>query len=312
MTQMLTQTNSMVNVIKGFFPTLEYAIDTILSSSIITSLIQFLKLIGFTAIAYIVYILLARKLYFKGLIGNLYSGSKRSNKKVNLNSKKTTIGKSYVSKEFKILFRNPVYLVQCILPAVLFPILMVALVFIGLNGEELQEIRSAATIGESDKPMMYFIILAGIQFFSMIIYVSATAISREGANAVYMKYIPVSLYKQYVYKTIPNIIMNLVMIVLTLGIAKYIIDISIFDLVMLFIISTIIAVFQSFLLILVDLKRPKLKWSSEYAVVKQNMNLIFPMIFAFINIGLVLAIISLMEKWPIYLTITVIGVLLQH
>ena len=99
------------------------------------------------------------------------------------------------------------------------------------------------------------------------------------------------------------------MIVLTLGIAKYIIDISIFDLVMLFIISTIIAVFQSFLLILVDLKRPKLKWSSEYAVVKQNMNLIFPMIFAFINIGLVLAIISLMEKWPIYLTITVIGVL---
>ena len=78
---------------------------------------------------------------------------------------------------------------------------------------------------------------------------------------------------------------------------------------MLFIISTIIAVFQSFLLILVDLKRPKLKWSSEYAVVKQNMNLIFPMIFAFINIGLVLAIISLMEKWPIYLTITVIGVL---
>ncbi len=309
MTQMLTQTNSMVNVIKGFFPTLEYAIDTILSSSIITSLIQFLKLIGFTAIAYIVYILLARKLYFKGLIGNLYSGSKRSNKKVNLNSKKTTIGKSYVSKEFKILFRNPVYLVQCILPAVLFPILMLALVFIGLNGEELQEIRSAATIGESDKPMMYFIILAGIQFFSMIIYVSATAISREGANAVYMKYIPVSLYKQYVYKTIPNIIMNLVMIVLTLGIAKYIIDISIFDLVMLFIISTIIAVFQSFLLILVDLKRPKLKWSSEYAVVKQNMNLIFPMIFAFINIGLVLAIISLMEKWPIYLTITVIGVL---
>ena len=124
-----------------------------------------------------------------------------------------------------------------------------------------------------------------------------------------MKYIPVSLFKQYVYKTMPNIIMNIIMIVLTLGIARYIIDISVLDMIIVFVISTIIAVFQSFLLIFIDLKRPKLQWSSEYAVVKQNMNLIFPMIFAFINIGLVLAIISLMEKWPIYLTITVIGVL---
>ena len=309
MAQMLSQANSMVDIIKGYFPTLQYAIDAVLSSSIVSGLIEFLKLIGFTAIAYVLYVLLAQKLYFKGLIGNLYSGSKKSNKKVNLNSKSTTIGRSYVAKEFKILLRNPVFLVQCILPAVIFPVLIVGIVLIGFTGEELQEIRNAAVVSDSDKPMFFFIILAAIQFFSMIIYVSATAISRDGSNAVFMKYIPVSLFKQYVYKTMPNIIMNIIMIVLTLGIARYIIDISVLDMIIVFVISTIIAVFQSFLLILIDLKRPKLQWSSEYAVVKQNMNLIFPMIFAFVNIGLILAIISLMENLPVYLSVATIGVL---
>ena len=309
MIQMLSQANSMVDLIKGYFPTLQYAIDAILSSSIVGGLIEFLKLIGFTAIAYVLYVLLAQKLYFKGLIGNLYSGSKKSNKKVNLNSKNTTIARSYIAKEFKILFRNPVFLVQCILPAVLFPVLIVGIVLVGFSGEELQNIRNVAVITEGDKSMFFFIILAAIQFFSMIIYVSATAISRDGSNAVFMKYIPVSLFKQYVYKTMPNIIMNIIMIVLTLGIARYIIDISVLDMIIVFVISTIIAVFQSFLLILIDLKRPKLQWSSEYAVVKQNMNLIFPMIFAFVNIGLILAIISLMENLPVYLSVVTIGVL---
>ena len=309
MIQMLSQANSMVDLIKGYFPTLQYAIDAILSSSIVGGLIEFLKLIGFTAIAYVLYVLLAQKLYFKGLIGNLYSGSKKSNKKVNLNSKNTTIARSYIAKEFKILFRNPVFLVQCILPAVLFPVLIVGIVLVGFSGEELQNIRNVAVITEGDKSMFFFIILAAIQFFSMIIYVSATAISRDGSNAVFMKYIPVSLFKQYVYKTMPNIIMNIIMIVLTLGIARYIIDISVLDMLIVFVISTIIAVFQSFLLILIDLKRPKLQWSSEYAVVKQNMNLIFPMIFAFVNIGLILAIISLMENLPVYLSVVTIGAL---
>ena len=309
MIQMLSQANSMVDLIKGYFPTLQYAIDAILSSSIVGGLIEFLKLIGFTAIAYVLYVLLAQKLYFKGLIGNLYSGSKKSNKKVNLNSKSTTIARSYIAKEFKILFRNPVFLVQCILPAVLFPVLIVGIVLVGFSGEELQNIRNVAVITEGDKSMFFFIILAAIQFFSMIIYVSATAISRDGPNAVFMKYIPVSLFKQYVYKTMPNIIMNIIMIVLTLGIARYIIDISVLDMLIVFVISTIIAVFQSFLLILIDLKRPKLQWSSEYAVVKQNMNLIFPMIFAFVNIGLILAIISLMENLPVYLSVATIGAL---
>lgn len=305
--QMITQANSMVDLIKAYIPTLQYAINGILSNSIIYSLIEFFKLVGFTVISYIIYTVLAQKLYFKGLVGSLYSGIKKKKTNVNLDIKKTTIAKSYVLKEFKILFRNPVFLVQCVLPAILFPILITILLIMGNDG--IQQLSELGNTEEKDGPILLFSILAIIQFFSMIIYVSATAISRDGANAVFMKYIPLSLYKQYIYKTIPNIIMHTLMIIVTLAITKYVINISLLSIIIIFIVSVIIAIFQSFLLLLVDLKRPKLQWSSEYAVVKQNMNLIFPMIFALINIGVILALISLMGNLNIYISIILIGIL---
>ena len=308
MAEMMMQANGMVNMIKGYFPTLAFSIDAITSSSITGAIVEFAKIIGVTAVSFVIYVLLAQKLYFKGLIGNLYGGSKTRKKKVSIENKKTTLARSYVSKEFKILFRNPIFLVQCILPALIFPVLCIVLVAIGMGEQDAQELAELSSMLEENKALLLLGILGVIQFFSMIIYVSATAISRDGENAVFMKYIPVSLYKQYVYKTMPNIIMSIISNVIVLAVARYVIEISIIDLLILFIVSTIMAVFQSFLLILIDLKRPKLKWSSEYAVVKQNMNLMFPMIFAFVNIGLIVLLGMVMQNLSAYVPVAIITV----
>ena len=308
MAEMMMQANGMVNMIKGYFPTLAFSIDAITSSSITETIVEFAKIIGVTAVSFIIYVLLAQKLYFKGLIGNLYGGSETKNKRVNIENKKTTLARSYVSKEFKILFRNPIFLVQCILPALIFPILCIVLVVMGIGKQDAQELAELTSMLEENKALLLLGILGVVQFFSMIIYVSATAISRDGENAVFMKYIPVSLYKQYVYKTMPNIIMSIISNVIVLAVARYVIEISIIDLLILFIVSTIMAVFQSFLLILIDLKRPKLKWSSEYAVVKQNINLIFPMIFAFVNIGLIVLLGIGMQNLSAYVSVATIAI----
>ena len=207
-----------------------------------------------------------------------------------------------------MLLRNPVFLVQCILPAILMPILCIGIVVFGFNGDEAQDLAELSAMLQEHKLLLLFGIIAINQFFSMIIYVSATAISRDGENAVFMKYIPVSLYKQYVYKTTPNIIMNIISILIVLGLARYAVEISVLDLVIAFGVSTIMAVFQSFLLLLIDLKRPKLKWSSEYAVVKQNFNLIFPMIFSFVNIGIIVILGLAMEEYPAYIPVAILAV----
>lgn len=310
MLQTITQANSMVNMIKGYFPTLDYSIEAITSTNTITCILSFAKILGITIISFIIYILLSQKLYFKGLVGSLYSSSgKRKNKEINIKNKKSSLAAKYIGKEFKILYRNPVFLMQCLLPAVLFPILCIVLFLFGMDVETSAELANLSNSLETLKPLIMFVILGITQFFSMIIYISVTAISRDGENAVFMRYIPVKLFDQFVYKTIPNIIMIIISNIIVFAIAKYFINLSIMDLIVLFIVSTIMGVFHSFALLLVDLKRPKLNWSSEYAVVKQNLNLIFPMIFAFLHILVIVAVAMVFDNVNIYISFAIIGVI---
>ena len=143
----------------------------------------------------------------------------------------------------------------------------------------------------------------------MFIYISITAISRDGENAVFMKYIPVSLYKQYMYKIIPNIIMNIVTIIITLGMAEYLLRLPAITLIALFIVATIMGILQSIAMIIVDLKRPKLNWDSEYAVAKQNLNLVFPVLLAMVNIVILVGFVYLLKDINVYVGVGILGIL---
>ena len=143
----------------------------------------------------------------------------------------------------------------------------------------------------------------------MFIYISITAISRDGENAVFMKYIPVSLYKQYMYKIIPNIIMNIVTIIITLGMAEYLLNLPVITLIALFVVATIMGILQSIAMIIVDLKRPKLNWDSEYAVAKQNLNLIFPVLLSMVNIAILIGLVFLLNDVNVYIGVGIVGIL---
>ena len=312
MAQMLVQANGMIDIVKGYIPTVDYLIEALTTNSLFTMIIEVLKALAITIIGFILYMLIAQKIYFKGLVGNLFGGgAKSTNKQINQNQyKNSKLYKSYVGKEFKSMIRTPVFLMQCLIPAVLIPIVMIVVSFAGINSEEngFQELSQMLSSMQLNSFMVVCVILGIIQFFTMFIYVSITAVSRDGENAVFMKYIPVSLYKQYIYKIIPNILMNIITIVVTLAIAQYIVHLPISTLILLFIVSTIIAVLQSILMIIVDLKRPKLNWDSEYAVVKQNFNLIFPMIFSMINIAIIVVAVCLLKDINVYLGLAILGI----
>ena len=293
--EQMQQADGMVNNIKGYFPTLDFAINAVTTSNIFSVILEFAKIIGITVIGIIVYVLLAQKLYFKGLIGSLYGGNSRKTGKVKISEKKSSIGKSYIGKEFKLLLRNPIYLMQCILPAVLMPILMIVLLLMSGGGELKMQLETLTTLVGTNNALIIMGLLGITQFFSIFIYVSITAISRDGSNAVFMKYIPVSLYKP---------------LLIILGVAKYLLNgLKILDLVIIFMVSLLMYIVHSFLSLLIDLKRPKLQWNSEYAVVKQNFNLLFPMIFGFINIGIVVFVNYALSAYSVYIQLGIIALI---
>ena len=313
MAQMVVQANGMIELVKGYVPTVDYLMEALTTNSLFTAIVEVLKTLGITIIGFIVYMLIAQKIYFKGLVGNLFGGgASSSNKEINQKEyRNSKLYKSYVGKEFKNMARNPVFLMQCLIPAILIPIIMVVVVYTGLNsdGMGLEQITQMVQQMPTNTFFIACIILGVIQFFTMFIYISITAISRDGENAVFMKYIPVSLYKQYMYKIIPNIIMNIVTIIITLGMAEYLLRLPAITLIALFIVATIMGILQSIAMIIVDLKRPKLNWDSEYAVAKQNLNLVFPVLLAMVNIVILVGFVYLLKDINVYIGVGILGIL---
>ena len=313
MAQMVVQANGMIELVKGYVPTVDYLMEALTTNSLFTAIVEVLKTLGITIIGFIVYMLIAQKIYFKGLVGNLFGGgASSSNKEINQKEyRNSKLYKSYVGKEFKNMARNPVFLMQCLIPAVLIPIIMVVVVYAGLNsdGMGLEQITQMIQQMSTNTFFIACIILGVIQFFTMFIYISITAISRDGENAVFMKYIPVSLYKQYMYKIIPNIIMNIVTIIITLGMAEYLLNLPVITLIALFVVATIMGILQSIAMIIVDLKRPKLNWDSEYAVAKQNLNLVFPVLLAMVNIVILVGFVYLLKDINVYIGVGILGIL---
>lgn len=305
----LKQANSMLEMVSDNLPIIKPAINAIVNSSFV----EFLKLLGITLILYIVFILIGNKIYFRGVIGNLSSGTKKG-KEVKLKKIKTnSIGKSYIIKEFKVLLKNPIFFIQCVLPSVLMPIIFLGIFIVTLNTnnsqEALNEFKSVLGI-YIETPIGLAIIISVTEFLTSMLYIAPTVISRDGQNAIFMKYIPISYYKQLIYKGIPNIFFGTITSTIVIAFIYILAKPSLLFLLTVFIINLILLILQTLLMELVDLRKPKLEWTTEYAVVKQNLNLLWPVVLNLLEIGIIL-IISILLNFTNYLLTAIILIVIH-
>ena len=66
-----------------------------------------------------------------------------------------------------------------------------------------------------------FLCIGVIQFPGLFNYISVTAFSREGKNAYIMRTIPIDLYKQFIYKSIPQVLINTISSMIVLLVVYY-------------------------------------------------------------------------------------------
>lgn len=302
--QMLTQFNGLVQEIDDYFITLGDSINVLVNYNSISGLYSLIKLILITSGAYILFVLIAQNLYFKGAVGATYGGKKtekQSQQAVEYKQKSVAI--TYVKKEFVQLFKNPIFFTQCILPSVLMPIIILVSSIAGSGG--MQELEAQ---GINEIPIMNTIglcIILGINAFLFTMnFIPVTAISRDRENATFMKYIPISLSTQCLYKIVPSIIMNLISSSIVIIMVSMFLEVNAMFIVSNIITSVLLSIIYSYAMIIVDLKKPKLKWDTEYAVVKQNLNMIWGFVFVLVAI-VILAIIGYIFAKINYLIIAI-------
>lgn len=288
----------------------------ILINSNIKSILPILKLIAINTLTFLMFIFIGKKTYLKDILKNttylINKSNKKSKVKLHKKCKRKSIKKAYILKEFKNLFRNPMFFMQCVYPALTWLITIVIMSIIimpkietALNNQEFRNM-----IGDlSFDITVVYMILGLMQLLFMTSTASLTAISREGKNAIVMKYIPVSFFKQFIYKGIPQIFINSISIVVILGIVRYAISsLSWNYIILIFVLAMILNIINSYSMLLIDLLRPKLNWDTEYAVLKQNNNKIFQYAFTVLIILLLIYLYKVLENVTLDIAIILTGI----
>lgn len=281
---MMKGRNSLMGFMNGIFPSLRFLEKGVAEESILPMLI-FLVI---TAAAMVVFLLIAEKLYFSGAMGMRETTAKRkmvSERESSKMSRRKSARKAYLQKELKLLFRTPVYFMNCVMLVFIWPLLLLIPIAIQLGqggGLDLDGLLSHVDLGGSTACT---VVLFGVLCVSLVSglfnYVTGTSISREGKSFSFMKVIPVPYKTQLQAKLLSGLYVGaagttgyclIILLVLIMG----------FRLPAWTLIPSIIGSFlanaiQCLIQMFIDLFHPKLSWESEQQAVKQNFNVVFAM-----------------------------------
>jgi len=296
--------NSLVALVTKIFPSTNIAVNSLINSVNSQGFINLILFIIITVAALILFILLGEALYFKGVMGVSETTSKRkvlSNQELTKNTTQNSSLKVYLLKELKLLFRTPVYFMNCVLMNFLWPIFILVPLFVqkgdtGQIGEITKLLKQGNGTGIAIAIFFCFIVFA-----SCSNGISCTSISREGENLFILKYIPMKYKEQLMAKVLSAVVLGMVGMVMIsiLGVALLKMPL---DLVLLMIIvGTLGILFTSYIGIFIDLNFPKLHWDTEQRAVKQNLNVLLSMAICLAIAGVTVFIILKFKltKWAV-------------
>lgn len=307
--EIIMKTNGLSEKISDQFILIKPIMNTLLNYNNIKGLQNLILYILENVIIYIIILFIISKIYLKGAIGTTINSQKNNKNRLETltikDFKQKNINKSYILKELKTISRTPIFLIQCIIIPIIYPItIIVASIILAIFANKFIDIwgnlaqRANQTIG-----VAMFLSLG--QVFYMMNFSSIIAVSRESKNAILTKYIPITLSKQFKLKTILGIILNILAGILV-TIFYYMCTKNKVTTILIFIELLLINLIGEKFKLLVDLKKPQINWNSEYTMMKQNTNVMYILFYTLIVIGVLLITSKISNIIEIFLTTMII------
>ena len=276
-----------MDVMKYIFPNIYFITDS-MSGNLLSLLFYILITVG----SVIVFFLVAKLLYFKGLN---QSNSKREKTK-EITYKKTNKNISYLKKEFKLLFKTPAFFSNCIIINFIWPFFIALIVYLYDKTGNLNKILDLYKNGDYTVHLAFII---GIIIISILITavnsIASSSISREGSSFYYMKLVPISYKKQIILKIISSIIVSFIGLFIYIIVFAVIFKLGIVNTILYIILSFIAVSFISTLGVYLDTINPKLIWDDEINALRGNHNVFINMAFAIIISGVLVGLIFMLK-----------------
>jgi len=272
-------------------------------------------LILFFAVSVLLFLLLlwlSNALFYKALLaGQEVTRRKRvmTGEQLNRQYKKVTSPVSAImAREWKILFRTPIYALNGLAGTLMGPIMVLVMFFAQGSDEDATQLFEAINSPEAAP----YIILAGLGlmlFTAGMNLVASTSLSREGKTFWITKLVPVSAKQQVTAKFLMSYIISAIGIIIT-GVIMW----AFMKVQPLWVLSSILvgmlgSVSMVALNLLLDIFHPKLIWNSEQEAMKQNMNGGIGMLLSLLILIIlgVVVFVMLAVKLPMWLVFIAIG-----
>ncbi len=303
--------NSYVEIMSGIFFSNRFAVTALLNSEALKGLVNLVIFILICLLFVMLFLSFGEGIYYKGVVGISESSVKRkkfSEAELGRSIRQNSALRAYTVKELKLLFRTPVYFMNCVLMNFIFPVFII-LPFI-VQPDEMKELQGLSTyIGTGRGSAVVLAVAFGISVFvTSTNGITSSAISREGTNIFVCKYLPVGYKTQIMAKVLSGISMGIVGTLSMLLAAAVFMPVPAYLILLVAAESVFGIVFSSFAGILIDLNFPKLVWDNEQKAVKQNFNVVFNMLAGIVISGIpvFIAIALHFTLWMTFLTLVLV------
>ena len=230
------------------------------------------------------------KIYLKGAIGTIVGNGQGGNIKQSSRLTLKDVSKrnknfTYIIKEIKTLIRTPIFAIQCIIMPTLYPLIVYFIIMGFAFFSRYLDYNLLEAINNKFNNTQGLIVFIGVgQVFFMMNFTSIIAISRDGFNSKFMKFIPIELSKQFSIKSKLGIVLNTIPAIL-MTIFFNSITHNIINSLLIFAILMLLNIMGEKLKIIIDLMKPWLDWKTEYAMMKQNTNVFYELFYTLIVLG---------------------------
>lgn len=268
-----------------------------------------------SGLTYILGILAISKIYLKGAIGTTINGkrSERVAEKLNIEDfKKKNKNIAYLEKDIKLMSRTPIFCIQCLIIPIVYPLIILFVLLIAIAFSRLVGVDLIADLTkEMNTSKMQAIFICVGEVFFMMNFSSIIGISKESKSAILTKTIPIDYQKQFNMKTYIGKFLNmLATIIVTLAYYEATKDIQ--ATIVMFAILYLLNSIGEKVKLYIDLRKPQIEWESEYAMMKQNTNIMNVLFYTLAILVIVVAISQLISSPSIYLAVILIITLIAN
>lgn len=247
-------------------------------------LLFLLFLVVHIAMVFVLYFL-ASKLYANGITAVMSAGKRQSHSTAK-RAKQHGAFTSNLYRELKTLLRTPTYIINCIMPNIILPLIGLIIIFTGSGGEISGIVNG---LNNPDVLVLFSVIVASCLITAMS-GLSSSSFTREGNHADLLKYIPVPYKTQVNVKVViaiifslPAALLGVLLVCISIGCNVLLTFACLAGCLM----AVMITIYTG---VLFDTMHPKLVWEDELSALRGNMSTFLHMAVA-IAIGIVLAVL---------------------